>query len=335
MRLSARAVDDLIADPFAEHASGVRTRRLHVLGGRFQFESDNARLLQIAHSAYGDLPRHKLAATTPEFQVRLLLRAGGRAQASGEPSSVQMMSGAGLLFGTSGASSVILSPAERAGLVVVAGEMLRFPYHTRYELIEFAVCTLAARVQGLVPLHAACVGRGGRGFLIIGPSGAGKSTLALHALLAGFDFLGEDSVFVSPDSLLATGVANFLHVREDSLRFVQRRRDADMIRRSPVIRRRSGVEKFELDLRRGGYRLAARPLKIAAVVVLSSAHAEAGSLLRPIGRSRLVSELRASQPYARHQPGWRAFTVAASALPAFELFRGRHPDDSVEALRTL
>jgi hypothetical protein len=246
-----------------------------------------------------------------------------------------MLSGEVLLFGSAVASSVIMSPAERSALVVVSREMLRFPYHTRYELIEFAVCTLAARAQGLVPLHAACVGRGGRGFLIIGPSGAGKSTLALHALLGGFDFLGEDSIFVSPRSLLATGVANFLHVREDSLRFVKGRRDADRIHRSPVIRRRSGVEKFEVDLRRGNYRLAAAPLKISAIVLLSAAHASAGSLLRPISRSRLVKALHASQPYALHQPGWKGFSVAASSLPAFELFRGQHPDDSVAALREL
>jgi hypothetical protein len=48
-----------------------------------------------------------------------------------------------------------------------------------------------------------------------------------------------------------------------------------------------------------------------------------------------MNELRGSQPYALHQPGWKVFSAAASALPAFELFRGRHPDDSVEALRAL
>jgi hypothetical protein len=58
--------------------------------------------------------------------------------------------------------------------------MLRFPYHARYELIEFAVFTLAARAQGLVPLHAACVGEEGRGLLLMGESGAGKSTASLH-----------------------------------------------------------------------------------------------------------------------------------------------------------
>src|SRR5258708_6306038 len=100
--------------------------------------------------------------------------------------------------------------------------MLRFPYHIRYELIEFAVFMLACRAQRLVPMHAACVGLDGRGILLMGPSGSGKSTVALHCLLAGFDFLSEDSVFVASKSMGATGVANFLHVREDSLRWLGR-----------------------------------------------------------------------------------------------------------------
>jgi len=116
--------------------------------------------------------------------------------------------------------------------------MRRFPYHTRYELIEFAVFTLAARVQSLVSLHAACVGHGGRGVLLLGPSGSGKSTVALQCLLQGLDFVAEDSVFVETGSMLTTGIANFMHVRSDSLRWVERARDA---RRSAARRSSAGA----------------------------------------------------------------------------------------------
>jgi hypothetical protein len=247
-----------------------------------------------------------------------------------------MMSGAGMLCSvTEWSDCVIVAPAERAALVVVSREMLRFPYHTRYELIEFAVCTLAARAQGLVSMHGACIGSAGRGLLLVGPGGSGKSTAALHALLGGLDFLSEDSVFVAPHSLLATGVGNFLHVRAEGLRFLSRREDMRMIRSSPVIRRRSGIEKFEVDLRKRRFRLAPAPLRLAAVVLLSAQSAGEGALLRPVSRSRLMSELQASQAYARSQPGWKAFSTGVAALPAFELRRGNHPDDSVDALRQL
>ncbi len=137
-------------------------------------------------------------------------RKGARA----EPNPLQMMSGAGLIGAATGSSTfMVVSPETRGALVAVAPGMLRFPYHTRYELIEFAVFTLASRVQGLVPLHGACVGRAGCGVLLLGPSGAGKSTVTLQCLLEGLGFSRRDSVFVVPDTLLATGVSSFLHVR--------------------------------------------------------------------------------------------------------------------------
>jgi energy-coupling factor transporter ATP-binding protein EcfA2 len=247
-----------------------------------------------------------------------------------------MTAGAGLLCGTNDLSSfTVISPSERTALVVVSPEMLRFPYHTRYELIEFAVYTLASRTQELVPLHAACVGRKGRGLLLIGPSGSGKSTVALHCLLQGLDFLSEDSVFVKPDTLLATGAASFLHVRRDSLRFLTQASHAARIRKSPVIQRRSGVRKFEVDLRRGGYKLADVPLAIEAVIFTSAEKAGNAPLLRPLRASEMLAQLRATQPYAASRPQWSTFTKSLLRVRAFELRRGRHPLEAVSALREL
>ncbi|WP_205755645.1 hypothetical protein, partial [Bacillus amyloliquefaciens] len=78
----------------------------------------------------------------------------------------------------------------------------------------------------------------------------------------------EDSTFVMPERMLCTGVPNFVHVRSDSLRWVEKR-DATVIRESPVISRRSGVRKFEVDLRQGPYQLAPAPVLLAAVIFLS------------------------------------------------------------------
>jgi len=247
-----------------------------------------------------------------------------------------MLSAPGLLGGATPSSNfVIVSPAERSALVAVSPWMLESAYHTRYELIEFAVFTLAARVQGLVPLHAACVGRNGRGILLMGPSGAGKSTVALQSLLQGLDFLAEDSVFVSPETMLATGIANFVHLRADSVRWIERDRDAAAIRRSPVIRRRSGVRKFERNLRNSGYRLAASALQITALVFLSPQAAGAGPVLNRLSRSALPAQLTAAQAYAANRPEWSAFSKRAARLEAFELRRGLHPREAVEALCTL
>jgi hypothetical protein len=327
-------------DPFAERRRAVFRERLQLLGGQFDFETDSSRLLRIVRLAYAQLPPHKFAATAPHFRVRLVLSPSQRPRTSlapaGEPPAVKPFAGGGILGGVMGrANFVALTAQQRTALIVVSGDMLRHPYHIRYELLEFAVYVLAARAQGLVPLHAACVGLGGQGILLMGPSGSGKSTVMLHGLLSGLDFLAEDSVLVKPQGLRATGVANFLHVRRDSLRFLAPADRSAVVRTASAIRRRSGVEKLEIDLRRPKYHLAAGPLRIRAVVFISSRSAGNRSLLAPLPRSTVLQRLAASQRYAANQPGWSAFKEQIARLPGYELRRGVHPLEAVEAVRKL
>lgn len=333
-----RTLPEPTADPFRERRRPAARVRARVLGGQFRFECDDPALLPIVRAAYAKLPAHRFATPGPRFVVRLTLVPTPRAARATrhEPAPVTALAGGGILAGAVGdASFVAIAPERRSALVVVSRAMLRFPYHVRYELLEFAVFTLAVRAQRLVPLHAACVGLGGAGILILGPSGSGKSTVTLHCLLSGLDFLAEDSVMVKPDGLLATGVANFLHVRRDSLRFVAHFADAARISKSPIIRRRSGVEKLEIDLRRTGHRLARTPLKISAIVFVTAKRATKQRLLARVGEADLVRRLAASQRYAAGQPGWSSFTQQVRRLPAYELRRGRHPAEAVEALRQL
>jgi hypothetical protein len=340
---SRRAAADIKSDPFGERIA-VRSGRtgLQLLGGRFHFDSDSPELLRLVDAAYAGLPPHRFSSSPPEFRVKLVLtpglRRGGRGRAvrrQSEPPPIFMLSGPDLLGGATESSTfVVLSPRQRSALVSVSREMLRFPYHTRYEVIEFAVLTLASRAMRLAPLHAACVGLDGRGVLLMGPSGSGKSTVALQSLLNGFDFLSEDSVFVAPQSMRATGASNFLHVRADSLRWLGRSAST-LIRKSPIIRRRSGVEKFELDLRRGEYHLAKAPLKIVGVAFLSSQSGAKGSLLRPLAASETLARLKHEQAYGASRPEWRTFSRNLARLGGVEILRGSNPSTSVELLRSL
>jgi hypothetical protein len=286
-------------------------------------------------AAFAGLPPHRLPGKQEHFRIRLALAPRARRAGHRDAPRIDTLSGAGLLCGTTSDSDLaVVSPEERAALVMLSPKLLGFPYHARYELIEFAVYTLAARTQHLVPLHAACVGREGLGVLLMGESGAGKTTASLHCLLRGLEFVSEDSVFVTPDSLLATGVANFLHVRCDSVHALPIT-TATIIRRSPVIRRRSGVAKFEIDLRATDFRLARTPLKISALVFISARAGHDGELLSPLRRGEVRERLAASQPYASNQSGWSTFARRVAAIPAFELRRGRHPAHAGEALQGL
>lgn len=326
------------ADPFGERPAG-RHFTLHqqILGGSFRFGTTSRALLQLVEAAYAGLPTHQLPTIAPMFHVELRLLPRLPALDIIEPPPVRVQSGAGLFCGVMDAANyVVLAPGRRCALVVASEDMLGHPYHLRYELIEFAVFTLAARGLGLVPLHGACIGRHGRGVLLLGASGSGKSTLALCGLLHGLDFLAEDAVFVQPESLLATGVANYLHVQADALRFIDDAGARRWISRSPVIRRRSGARKFEADLRQGYGRFATTPLELVGAVFVSSQPADDPRvLLSPLSKDEAAARLATSQAYAATQPGWDRFEQCLLQVGTHRLCRGRHPQDAADALYRL
>ena len=95
------------------------------------------------------------------------------------------------------------------------------------------------------------------------------------------------------------------------------------------------MQKFEVDLRRGGFQLARAPLELVSIVFLSARSARGRSLLRRLGRAELLTRLRSAQAYAAGQPEWPSFARGAAALDVFELRRGRDPNESVDALQRL
>jgi hypothetical protein len=331
--------DAALADPFGERPRRLFRTRAQVLGGEFRFESNNRRLLHLVDAAYGGLPAHVLQTPRPVFQIALRVTSEQTLAGLAEPPQLRLRAGAGLFCGMLDAGNfVTVSPQNRSALVVFSGDMLAHPYHARYELIEFAVYMLAARCQSLVPLHAGCIGRRESGVLMIGQSGTGKSTLALHCLRAGMELLSEDSVLVTPQTLQATGVGSYLHLRKDSLNFLQNTREVARISRSAVIRRRSGIEKYEVDVRRTKFAIASCAMRIRAGLFLSKRTARArdrGALLVPLTAAQIRKKLEATQCYAASQPGWPEFSRRLAAAGAFELRRGRHPQEAVEAVETL
>jgi hypothetical protein len=324
------------ADPFGERRRGRHRLALTLLGGRFHFETDSAQLLRLVRSAFAGLPAQRLADRGPPFRVRLILTPAAGAR-RGEPPRVRPLAGAGVLCGAmDGTTCASLLPQQRRALLLVSRAALRFPYHVRYELLEFVAYVLAARGLALVPLHAGCLGHAGRALLLCGASGTGKTTTVAHALLAGLELLAEDSVLVRPRGLLATGLASYLHLRPDSLAFLSRAERGALLAGAARIRRRSGVRKFEVDLRRTACRLAPAPLPLCAVVFLSARRRRGRQpLLRPLPREVVQQRLAAQQRYAAQQPGWRSFRTRLARLPAYELCRDQHPRGAVAALRTL
>lgn len=336
-QITPPGIGDIGADPFFERSPYPFAMVKTILGARFRFDSTHPALLEPVEAAYGGLPRDVPGTPLPSFHIELRLSPRRQAPAWDEPPPVLTQSGAGLLCGiVDAANYVIIDHGRQRALVVVSEDMLDWPYHVRYELIEFAVFVLAARGMDLLPLHGACLGLDGRGVLLLGASGAGKSTLALHGLLEGMDFVAEDAIFVDPRSMEARGVGNFLHVREDALRFIDEGPLRRWIAHSPTIRRRSGVEKFEADLRQGHGHVATAPLAlVGAVFVSAEIAADEADMLVPLAHDDIATRLLADQPYAAGQAGWHRFVHRLSEMDVHVLRRGRHPRASVDAVRSL
>jgi hypothetical protein len=320
-------------DPFREHRPARWVDERTLLGALFRFETDSRRLLAIVRRAYGQLPAQRFAPPGAECTVRLVRAPLARSSRRDEPPRLHTVSGGGILAALpDGASFVALSPEQRSAL---GRDLLGHPYHVRYELLEFAVYVLAARAQGLLPLHAACLGHRGAGLLVIGASGSGKSTLVLQGLFGGLDFLAEDSVLVRPRGLLATGISSYVHVRMDGLRFLTPPQRARLRGAGRRILRRSGVAKLEIDVRSRKLSLADEPLPIRAVVFLSRRLRRGSALLSALTPAELLRRLVSAERYAAQQPGWDQFCARIARLPGYELRRGEHPRQAIAELKRI
>ncbi len=320
-------------DPFDERRRRPIERRYRVLGSTLRVRSDDPRLATLADSAFGALPGGRSSGR--EFALELRLADDDSRSGKHSPPPARMSAGAGWLCGiVDAANYALVHPPTRTGLVSISPAMLRHAYHARYELVEFAALTLLARGAPLAPLHAACFGLPGAAVLLIGDTGAGKSTLCAAALASGWKFVSEDATFVAPRDLAAWGIPSFLHLRSDSLRFIGNPRFAARVRAAPTIRRRSGVRKFEVDLRTSECRLASNGLPLRAVIVLRTGSARASKPLRPLAASTVRATLTRTQPYASGLDTWPGFLQRVGALPGFEL-RRTSPAAALAAIRAL
>jgi len=102
-------------------------------------------------------------------------------------------------FRISGGDSILIDPAPGAS-----------ERELRVHLLGSAFGALLHQ-RGLLPLHANCVGIGGRAVLFLGRSGAGKSTLAHWFERSGHSVLADDVSAIAPADppLALLGVPNF------------------------------------------------------------------------------------------------------------------------------
>lgn len=142
--------------------------------------------------------------------------------------------------------------------------------------------------RGLWAVHAALLGRGGRGLLLAGPSGAGKSTLALLLALAGFDLLGDDTLFLRRDgeggAVRALAFPDEVDVADTTARLLPE------LRHLVGAPKRPGAAKHQLAVE--SVSTAPVPAQCdPAVIVFPRVAAKARSVLRPMSADEALLEL--------------------------------------------
>src|SRR6202041_4031327 len=126
MRFKKAGPPDVSADPFHEQTPPVSRARMHLLGAAFEFECGSAELRRLVDWAYAGLPQHKLSKAPPRIRVSVAPAPRARRRAQADPAHIEMLSGAGLLCGTSSSSDfAVLSAEQRSALVVVSRDRLK------------------------------------------------------------------------------------------------------------------------------------------------------------------------------------------------------------------
>lgn len=82
----------------------------------------------------------------------------------------------------------VVSPDGSTWAGAVVGEALQ----RWHELVYTQVLPTIAALQGLEPLHASAVAKGGDAYGVIAPSGIGKSSTAAHLVSLGAQFVSDD-----------------------------------------------------------------------------------------------------------------------------------------------
>jgi hypothetical protein len=179
-------------------------------------------------------------------------------------------------------------------------------------------------------IHAACVGRNGKGILLCGDSGAGKSTLAYGCARMGWTYTSDDTCYLINEAPAPRVIGHAHRVRfrpQASALFAE-------LRSWPVVERMEGKPSMEVPISALPLRDAAPEADVCAIVYLRrnlSTKAQLVGLSRGSATERMSEDLySAGEIRARH----KEILQRMANIPTFELhYRGL--DDAIEHLNRL
>jgi len=178
------------------------------LGYAVEVATNHETVLEIADDCF----RHSRTRLRygPRFSVNIAVTEGGSADCPREPARREH----GHLFSlvADADNQALLDLNTCANFAWVSRGAVGNRLYFRYNFLEKMVYLLLGS-SVVTDLHAACVGRNGRGILLCGDSGAGKSTLAYTCARQGWTYTSDDTSYLINDSAVPRVIGHAHRVR--------------------------------------------------------------------------------------------------------------------------
>ncbi len=176
----------------------------------------------------------------------------------------------------------------------------------RYNFLEKVVYLLLG-ASAVTDLHAACVGKHGKGILLCGDSGAGKSTLAYACARAGWTYTSDDTSYLINDSNIPRVIGHSHRVR-----FRPDAKDLfPELASREVTPRMEGKPSIEVPVSELPQLVTANEASIHSIVYLNRYPSAIGNLVPLPGRTataRMQNELFSLARFAQNmKSNWRYF----------------------------
>ena len=215
------------------------------------------------------------------------------------------------------------------GFACIGRIALQHRLYFRYHFLEPMAMVLVSGICAPA-LHAACVGRHGRGMLLCGNSGAGKSTLAYACARAGFTYTSDDASYLLRDSEhpRVAGHSHKVRFRPSSVKFFPELQGREL---TPRLEGKPSIEVPTSEL--PGL-ITAQEARIHSLILLKRSPSAVAEL-RPISTGVALERFHESlYPVAEIRKLQIAAIQQLATVQAFE-FHYWDLDDAVRCLEAL
>lgn len=164
------------------------------LGYAVEIVTNEPAVLEAASESFGHARLSRPSAT---LQVCIGVSDGGDAECPFEPTRRQYNHLYSLV--ADAGNQALLDLKGCIGFIWLQKTAVRNRLYFRYNFLEKTVYLLLGS-SVVTDLHAACVGKNGKGVLLCGDSGAGKSTLSYACARAGWTYISDDTSYLINNS---------------------------------------------------------------------------------------------------------------------------------------